>query len=113
MLLNISESPVYVGIQFEVCFHRFADVGFVIFVYNVFHRCIFVIPYFRIFNPWSQQLKFDPDCIYIKKWVPELKKEDAHTIHHWYEQEKKSHYPSPIVDHSVEAKKTLGYYKKC
>ncbi|MBW3019977.1 DNA photolyase family protein, partial [Candidatus Woesearchaeota archaeon] len=30
-------------------------------------------PYFRIFNPWSQQEKFDRDCEYIKKWVPELK----------------------------------------
>jgi deoxyribodipyrimidine photo-lyase len=24
-------------------------------------------PFFRIFNPWLQQKKFDPDCIYIKK----------------------------------------------
>jgi deoxyribodipyrimidine photo-lyase len=29
-------------------------------------------PYFRIFNPTSQQQKFDPDFIYIKKWVPEF-----------------------------------------
>ncbi len=29
-------------------------------------------PYFRIFNPISQQEKFDPDFIYIKKWVPEF-----------------------------------------
>lgn len=28
-------------------------------------------PYFRIFNPIAQQQKFDPDYIYIKKWVPE------------------------------------------
>lgn len=28
-------------------------------------------PYFRIFNPIAQQQKFDPDFIYIKKWVPE------------------------------------------
>jgi deoxyribodipyrimidine photo-lyase len=24
-------------------------------------------PYFRIFNPWNQQKKFDPHCTYIKK----------------------------------------------
>ncbi len=30
-------------------------------------------PYFRIFNPWRQQGRFDPQCAYIKKWVPELK----------------------------------------
>lgn len=29
-------------------------------------------PYFRIFNPTAQQEKFDPDFIYIKKWVPEF-----------------------------------------
>ncbi|WP_366799995.1 deoxyribodipyrimidine photo-lyase [uncultured Cytophaga sp.] len=28
-------------------------------------------PYFRIFNPIAQQQKFDPDFVYIKKWVPE------------------------------------------
>src|SRR5690554_7030866 len=26
-------------------------------------------PYFRVFNPTSQQEKFDPDFKYIKKWV--------------------------------------------
>ena len=29
-------------------------------------------PYFRIFNPTSQQQKFDKDFKYIKQWVPEL-----------------------------------------
>lgn len=29
-------------------------------------------PYFRIFNPDSQQAKFDPEFKYIKKWVPEF-----------------------------------------
>jgi deoxyribodipyrimidine photo-lyase len=28
-------------------------------------------PFFRIFNPITQQEKFDPDLNYIKKWVPE------------------------------------------
>jgi deoxyribodipyrimidine photo-lyase len=26
-------------------------------------------PYFRIFNPMEQQKKFDPDLIYIRKWI--------------------------------------------
>ena len=30
-------------------------------------------PYFRIFNPWTQQKKFDPECTYIKKWIAELR----------------------------------------
>ena len=34
------------------------------------------VPYFRIFNPWRQQERFDLDCKYIKKWVPELQKNE-------------------------------------
>ena len=30
-------------------------------------------PYFRIFNPMLQQKRYDPDSVYVKKWVPELK----------------------------------------
>ena len=29
-------------------------------------------PYFRIFNPYTQSSKFDSECKYIKKWLPEL-----------------------------------------
>jgi len=29
-------------------------------------------PYFRVFNPTTQQLKFDPDFKYIKKWIPDF-----------------------------------------
>ncbi|MBM3201833.1 MAG: deoxyribodipyrimidine photo-lyase [Chlamydiae bacterium] len=70
-------------------------------------------PYFRIFNPWSQQIKFDPDCKYIKKWVLELKYEDTKTIHEWYKQERATNYPLPVIDHAVESKKALSYYKEC
>ena len=69
-------------------------------------------PYFRIFNPWAQQEKFDPDCEYIKKWVPELAKESSKTIHNWYKEMGDSDYPAPMVDHAVEAKKALSYYKR-
>ena len=30
-------------------------------------------PYFRILSPISQSQRFDPDCEYIKKWIPSLK----------------------------------------
>lgn len=29
-------------------------------------------PYFRVFNPISQQKKFDPQLEYVKRWVPDL-----------------------------------------
>lgn len=38
-------------------------------------------PYFRVFNPWRQQEKFDKDCAYIKRWVPELAAYPAKAIH--------------------------------
>lgn len=54
-------------------------------------------PYFRIFNPWTQADKFDPDQTYIKRWIPEIGTND---------------YPNPIVDHKVARERTLGAYKK-
>ncbi|EON77740.1 Deoxyribodipyrimidine photolyase [Lunatimonas lonarensis] len=53
-------------------------------------------PYFRIFNPSSQQEKFDKDGAYIKKWVPEWGSES---------------YPKPIVDHKFARARALETYK--
>lgn len=72
-------------------------------------------PYFRIFNPWLGQKKFDPDCLYIKKWIPELQKVPIADIHNWHKTYKKhpaTAYPKPIVDHAIERQKTLSLYKK-
>ena len=70
-------------------------------------------PYFRIFNPWIQQKKFDPDALYIKQWVPELNHLPSHTIHQWYAPKNASieTYYRPIVDHSVESKITKQLFK--
>lgn len=38
-------------------------------------------PYFRIFNPLSQQKRFDRDAAYIRRWVPELARYSARDIH--------------------------------
>jgi deoxyribodipyrimidine photo-lyase len=54
-------------------------------------------PYFRIFNPDSQLKKFDPDLIYIKKWVPEYA--DF------------SKYPKPIIDHAFARERCLKAFK--
>jgi len=54
-------------------------------------------PYFRIFNPYLQTKKFDPDLVYIRKWVPELNE---------------LHYPKPIVDHEFARKRCLEVYAK-
>ena len=70
-------------------------------------------PYFRIFNPWLQQKKFDPDCVYIKTWVPELQKLSAKEIHTWYKSDISGiDYPTPIVDHAIVSKYTKKLFEK-
>jgi deoxyribodipyrimidine photo-lyase len=54
-------------------------------------------PYFRIFNPTSQQQKFDKDKVYIRKWIPEYDTAD---------------YPEPMVDHKVARERCLKVYKQ-
>jgi deoxyribodipyrimidine photo-lyase len=61
-------------------------------------------PYFRIFSPWLQQKKYDPDCGYIKKWVPELRKISSKEIHNLLKTKSGiTSYPAPIVYHPTEA----------
>lgn len=70
-------------------------------------------PYFRIFNPWLQQKKFDPQCVYIKKWIPELRSIDTKIIHAWYKQSKSTvDYPKPMVHHDEQVKLAKMMYKK-
>ena len=75
-------------------------------------------PYFRIFNPWTQQKKFDNQCEYIKKFLPELERVPAKDLHNWYLPEIHRkwlatgiQYFEPILDHDIERKETLRLYK--
>jgi deoxyribodipyrimidine photo-lyase len=54
-------------------------------------------PYFRIFNPALQVLKFDPERRYIRTWVPEFET---------------GTYPTPLVAHDVARKRALKAYAK-
>ncbi len=54
-------------------------------------------PYFRIFNPYLQTKRFDPEFTYIKRWVPEFQEFT---------------YPKPIVDHEFARKRCLEVYAK-
>lgn len=71
-------------------------------------------PYFRIFNPWLQQKKFDPECLYIKRWVPELKNSSSAMIHNYYKNQKEVilNYTLPIVDHAITSAYTKRFLKK-
>jgi deoxyribodipyrimidine photo-lyase len=52
--------------------------------------------YFRVFNPNTQQIRFDRDKKYIKRWIPEIDKPE---------------YPGPIVDHDFARKRVIEAYK--
>ena len=69
-------------------------------------------PYFRIFNPWLQQAKFDPECSYIKRWVPELKDLSVKTINSLNsERPSRLEYPEPIVEHAFEKDVAIERYR--
>lgn len=68
-------------------------------------------PYFRIFNPWLQQGKFDKDAKYIKKWLPELANLSAKEIHNLNKSFPNDiDYPKPMVDHAQARVKTLDMF---
>jgi deoxyribodipyrimidine photo-lyase len=71
--------------------------------------------YTRIFNPWIQGEEHDADCIYIKKWIPELASLEPKIIHNWeteWENYKNIKYPKPICDYSEQKKLALAMYAK-
>lgn len=54
-------------------------------------------PYFRIFNPYLQTKKFDPQLKYVSKWVPEFQEFT---------------YPKPMVVHEEARQRCLEVYSK-
>lgn len=70
-------------------------------------------PYFRIFNPWLQQQKYDAECLYIKHWIPELAHMAIKAIHNptKYIPTLSKNYPAPIVDHALQSQKAKLMYK--
>ncbi|MBN2776395.1 MAG: deoxyribodipyrimidine photo-lyase [Bacteroidales bacterium] len=54
-------------------------------------------PYFRIFNPYAQQQKFDQKMTYIKRFIPEF--DDKYT-------------QNPIVEHKFARERCIKSYKK-
>lgn len=75
-------------------------------------------PYFqRLFNPWIQSKKFDPNGEYIKKWIPELKDIPAKELHQWdeYYQNydlKQLGYVKPIINYKKARKASADAYRK-
>lgn len=77
-------------------------------------------PYFRIFNPVTQSERFDPDGVFIRKYLPELAKVPDKYIHApWtlppIDQKLAgcvigTDYPAPIVDHARARELTLARF---
>ena len=67
-------------------------------------------PYYRVFNPIGQGIKFDPDGDYIRKYVPELRHLSNKDIHEpWTVLGGLDHgYVAPIVDHATERHEALA-----
>jgi len=53
-------------------------------------------PYFRVFNPQTQQGKFDPRNEYSLKWIPELGNKK---------------YPKPVIEHKIARERAISAYR--
>ncbi|SHM71526.1 cryptochrome/photolyase family protein [Gracilibacillus kekensis] len=79
-------------------------------------------PFFRIFNPVKQAEKFDPDGIYIRKWLPELSDLPTKYLYQPSEASKEilkqasveigQDYPAPIVEHTFARERALEAFQR-
>ncbi|HEV7370840.1 deoxyribodipyrimidine photo-lyase [Arenibaculum sp.] len=79
-------------------------------------------PYFRIFNPVLQGMKFDPEGDYVRRWVPELRGLPARHVHRpWEAPEGELRaagvvlgrtYPTPVVDHAAARGRALAAFAR-
>ncbi len=79
-------------------------------------------PYFRIFNPILQGLKFDPEGAYVRRWVPELARVPTRYIHTPWQMSLETQasarcrigadYPLPVLDASQTKDRTLAAYRQ-
>ena len=78
-------------------------------------------PYFRVFNPVTQAEKFDPDRLYVRRWVPELSKLPNRWIHQPWNAPNEvlasagirlgETYPQQMVDHDTARKEALAAFR--
>ena len=79
-------------------------------------------PFFRIFNPVTQGVKFDPGGEYVRTWVPELRKLPDRFVHAPWEAPDQvlagaevrigRDYPQRIVDHGLARRRALDAYER-
>ena len=71
-------------------------------------------PYFRVFNPITQGLKFDATGDYVRTFIPELAHVPGAAVHEpWTAPEGFAHgYPERIVDHAAARNEALARYER-
>jgi len=75
-------------------------------------------PYFRIFNPWTQSKRFDPQGRYIRRWLPELARLPDRDIHAPHSAAAAilsdaglrigRDYPAPVIDYKTSREEALA-----
>lgn len=78
-------------------------------------------PFFRIFNPVLQGKKFDPEGVFIRRWLPELETVPSDYIHSpWLMPQDIQRkcgvrigvdYPMPMVDHALARERALRWFR--
>lgn len=78
-------------------------------------------PFFRIFNPVRQGMRFDPEGVYVRRWIPEIAGLPDRWVHRPFEApdgvlraagiRPGSTYPRPIVDHQERRVLALSAYR--
>jgi deoxyribodipyrimidine photo-lyase len=78
-------------------------------------------PFFRVFNPTLQGQRFDPDGVFVKQWLPELRGVPIEYVHEPWKLSASDQqrygvtigrdYPAPIVDHGFARDRALRHYR--
>ncbi|WP_407278777.1 deoxyribodipyrimidine photo-lyase [Aromatoleum evansii] len=77
-------------------------------------------PYFRIFNPVTQSLRFDPEGRFVRRYLPELARVPDKYVHAPWKMGAADQtaagvrigrdYPVPVVDHATARERTLARF---
>ena len=77
-------------------------------------------PFFRVFNPTLQGQRFDPNGVFVRQWLPELRGVPSEYVHKPWKLSASDQrkygvivgrdYPAPIIDHGVARDRALRHY---
>jgi deoxyribodipyrimidine photo-lyase len=78
-------------------------------------------PFFRVFNPTLQGQRFDPEGVFVKQWLPELRGVPIEYVHEPWKLSANDQrkygviigrdYPAPIIEHSFARNRALQHYR--